>query len=372
MLVSLASPFIMHPMKKSSYVLVGMSGGVDSSIAAYLLKEAGMEVEGVFMKNWQEDDTSTFCSAEKDFADAQAVCDQLQIKLHFANFSDQYWQRVFIYFLEEYARGRTPNPDILCNKEIKFLAFLDYAQKKGATAIATGHYARLKREQNKTFLLKGKDHTKDQSYFLSALNQQQLTHSLFPIGHLNKQEVRALAKKMNFKNHNKKDSTGICFIGERPFKSFLQNYLPAKPGPIQNLDGEELGQHDGLLFYTIGQRQGIKLGGQKNKLELAWYVAEKDIPNNILKVVQGNEHPALFKMNLTTSKIHWINETPTLPFSCFAKTRYRQEDQACIIDHLNEDHYQVSFLHAQRAITPGQQIVFYQEEVCLGSAMIES
>ncbi len=351
-------------------IIVGMSGGVDSSVAAYLLKEAGHRVEGVFMKNWEGDDTETYCSAANDIADAQAVCDLLEIKLHLVNFADQYWQHVFTYFLEAYRAGYTPNPDILCNKEIKFRAFLDYAKQHGADFIATGHYARIERSSQQTRLLKGLDPQKDQSYFLSALTEAQLKHSLFPIGELPKQDVRAIAKKIGLANHAKKDSTGICFIGERKFKTFLNEYLAAQPGRIETLDGDILGQHDGLMFYTIGQRQGLKLGGQKGRIEAAWYVVEKNIKQNILIVAQGNDHPALFKQNLTVRNIHWINDAPHLPMQLMAKTRYRQTDQACEIS-LNQDCYEVKFKQAQRAITPGQAVVFYQDDICLGSGMIE-
>lgn len=361
----------MNTIKTPSSILVGMSGGVDSSVAAYLLKEAGHRVQGVFMKNWEGDDTDTYCNAAEDIKDAQAVCDLLQIPLHTVNFSDQYWERVFSYFLDEYRKGRTPNPDILCNKEIKFFAFLDYAKQRGADFIATGHYARIRRAETQLHLLKGLDPTKDQSYFLCALNQSQLKHSLFPVGELSKQAVRELAKKIGLSNHAKKDSTGICFIGERKFKTFLQQYLPAQPGPILSLEGEELGQHDGLLFYTLGQRQGLHIGGKKGKSELPWYVVKKDIERHILFVTQGSEHPALYQPSLTASNLHWINEAPQLPLACYAKTRYRQADQACVVERMNDTTYLVTFTEPQRAITPGQSVVFYQDEVCLGGGMIE-
>ena len=346
-----------------------MSGGVDSSVSAYLLKQAGYQVEGVFMKNWEDDDS--YCTAVKDLADAQAVCDSLNINLHTVNFTDTYWERVFTYFLTEYRAGRTPNPDIICNKEIKFNAFLNYAKQRGADYIATGHYVRSEQHDENIYLLKGSDTQKDQSYFLYALNQSQLSKSLFPIGNLSKQKVREIAEKIGLKNHAKKDSTGICFIGERKFKTFLSEYLPAQPGQIKTLDGEILGQHDGLMFYTIGQRQGLLIGGKKGKTEAPWYVAEKNISENTLLVVQGDQHPALFKKNLIVKNIHWINRSPSLPTTIFAKTRYRQHDQACTIYNIeNSTELRVEFAQTQRAITPGQSIVFYQDEICLGGGII--
>lgn len=352
------------------HIIVGMSGGVDSSVAAYLLKEAGHRVEGVFMKNWEGDDTDEYCPATEDMADAQAVCDQLDIPLQLVNFADKYWERVFAHFLEEYRAGRTPNPDILCNKEIKFRAFLDYAKQRGADKIATGHYVRTKEMNDQTYLLKGADPQKDQSYFLYALDESQLAQALFPVGELPKTEVRAIAARLGLKNHAKKDSTGICFIGERKFKTFLNDYLPAQPGMIENIDGEVIGKHDGLMFYTIGQRQGLLIGGLKGKAESPWYVTSKDLKRNVLVVVQGDQHPALFKDTLTASSIHWINQAPTLPFTCHAKTRYRQPDQACSIEALDSDSTRITFSEPQRAITPGQSIVFYQEDICLGGGII--
>lgn len=353
------------------HIIVGMSGGVDSSVAAYLLKEAGHHVEGVFMKNWEGDDTETYCPATQDMADAQAVCDRLQIDLHMVNFADKYWERVFAYFLDEYRAGRTPNPDILCNKEIKFKAFLDYAKQRGADKIATGHYARLQQKNQEFYLLKGSDPLKDQSYFLHALNQQQLSQSLFPVGELPKQEVRKIAAKIGLNNHAKKDSTGICFIGERKFKTFLNDYLPAQKGRIETLEGECIGQHDGLMFYTIGQRQGLQIGGKKGRPEAPWYVADKDLKRNVLRVVQGDQHPALFKPSLTCGPIHWINEPPQLPIKLQAKTRYRQADQACTLEQTAEAAYRVVFEQPQRAVTPGQSIVFYHDDICLGGGIIE-
>jgi len=348
-----------------SHIIVGMSGGVDSSVAAYLLKQAGHHVEGIFMKNWQEDDTDTHCPATKDMNDAQAVCDLLHIPLHTVNFADQYWERVFAYFLDEYRAGRTPNPDILCNKEIKFKAFLDYAKQRGADYIATGHYVRKHQTNAGVQLLKGSDPLKDQSYFLYALNEAKLANSLFPIGELPKQQVRAIAQKIGLENHAKKDSTGICFIGERKFKTFLNEYLPAQPGVIETLDGEAIGRHDGLMFYTIGQRQGLQIGGKKGKSESPWYVAHKDVKCNVLIAVQGENHPALFQQTLKTGPLHWINQAPQLPLTVKAKTRYRQPDQVCTITET-----QVEFEQPQRAITPGQSVVFYQDDICLGGGII--
>ncbi|SRR5579883_2288921 len=354
------------------HIVVGLSGGVDSSVSAYLLKKAGHQVEAVFMKNWEGDDTDTYCPAANDLADAQAVCEVLGIELQLVNFADRYWERVFSYFLQEYRAGRTPNPDILCNKEIKFRAFLDYAKQRGADYIATGHYVRTSHDQHGVQLLKGSDPQKDQSYFLYALNQEQLSQSLFPVGDLSKQQVREIAAMLRLKNYAKKDSTGICFIGERKFKTFLSEYLPAQPGMIKTLGGEIIGKHDGLMFYTIGQRQGLHIGGRKDKAELPWYVAAKDITQNVLYVVQGDHHPALFKQDLIAANVHWIHHIPALPFKAAAKTRYRQQDQACVIEKMEEDHYRVTFAEPQRAITPGQSVVFYQDDICLGGGIIEN
>lgn len=359
----------MHNLS-SSHIIVGISGGVDSSVAAYLLKKAGHKVEGIFMKNWEADDSDTFCPAAQDLADAQSAADLLQIPLSLVNFADAYWEKVFALFLDEYRSGRTPNPDILCNKEIKFRAFLDYAKHRGADFIATGHYVRKTQDQSAVRLLKGLDPLKDQSYFLYALDEAQLASSLFPVGDLPKSQVRALAREIGLENHAKKDSTGICFIGERKFKTFLNEYLPAKPGRIETPEGEQIGRHDGLMFYTLGQRQGLLIGGRKDKAESPWYVAAKDLERNVLIVVQGENHPLLFSESLIASKIHWINTPPALPFECMAKTRYRQADQACLVTAIDEHSCSVFFRQPQRALTPGQSIVFYQEDICLGGGII--
>ena len=354
------------------HIIVGMSGGVDSAVSAYLLKKSGHQVEAVFMKNWEGDDTDTYCPATQDMADAQAVCDQLGIELHLVNFADNYWERVFSYFLDEYRAGRTPNPDILCNREIKFKSFLEYAKQRGANLIATGHYARTIQNKSGLQLLKGTDPNKDQSYFLHALSESQLANAVFPVGELPKQSVRAIAAQLGLSNHAKKDSTGICFIGERKFKTFLNDYLPAQPGLIETLDGECIGQHDGLMFYTIGQRQGLQIGGKKGKQDAPWYVADKDMQRNVLIVVQGENHPALFHTSLIASPVHWINKTPALPINVHAKTRYRQPDQGCRIDQLDQHKCLVTFDQPQRAVTPGQSVVFYCDEICLGGGIIES
>jgi tRNA-specific 2-thiouridylase len=357
--------------KQKPYVIVGISGGVDSSVAALRLLEQGYHVEGLFMKNWEQDDDDDYCAAAEDLQDAQQVCDKLGIKLHSVNFADQYWDRVFEHFLQEYSAGRTPNPDILCNKEIKFKAFLDYALQLGADFIATGHYVRKAEINGEYQLLKGLDDNKDQSYFLYTLNQQQLKHSLFPVGDIEKSEVRQLAQQAGFVTHNKKDSTGICFIGERKFSDFLQRFLPAQPGEIRTLDGQVVGQHQGLMYYTLGQRKGLGVGGVKNASEEPWFSVKKDLQNNILYVAQG-EHPSLYHTHLSASQLSWCNQTtPSLPFACMAKVRYRQPDQACTILSIENDQAEIVFTDAQRAITPGQSIVFYQKQVCLGGGVID-
>ncbi len=358
---------------RSKNIIVGMSGGVDSSVAALLLIEQGHQVEGLFMKNWEEDDSEDYCSAETDLADAQSVCDQLNIPLHTVNFSSEYWDQVFEYFLAEYRAGRTPNPDIMCNKEIKFKAFLDYALGMGADFIATGHYARIAHSTNTLKLLKGLDENKDQSYFLYTLQQQQLERSLFPIGELNKPEVRKLAQQAGFDTASKKDSTGICFIGERKFKDFLQRFIPAQAGEIVDDKGTIIGEHQGLMYYTIGQRQGLGIGGLKTASEAPWFVADKDLGHNRLIAVQGHNHPMLLKRHLKASQLHWVSgEQPSAGFKCSAKIRYRQDDQDCRVQIDKDGSVLVSFYEKQRAITAGQSIVFYDGNECLGGGIIDS
>lgn len=361
---------------KNTKVIVGMSGGVDSSVSALLLIQQGFQVEGLFMKNWDEDDNTDYCTAKQDFADAQAVSDKLGITLHSANFAAEYWDNVFEHFLAEYKAGRTPNPDILCNREIKFKVFLDYAEILGADYIATGHYTRRREDdEGHTYLLKGLDNNKDQSYFLHAVGEKEFAKTLFPVGELEKPEVRRLAEEHDLITHNKKDSTGICFIGERRFKDFLEQYLPAQPGKMQTPDGTFIRDHAGLMYYTIGQRQGLGIGGVKGASEEPWFVAEKDLVNNILIVVQG-EHELLYKTHLSASQMHWINgKAPITDGSntlrCQAKTRYRQPDQECLVTVGDDGSITVVFDEKQRAITPGQSVVFYDGEICLGGAVIE-
>lgn len=353
-------------------IVVGLSGGVDSSVAALLLIQQGFSVRGLFMKNWEGDDENDLCSAAQDFEDAKEVCSELNIPLHAANFCGEYWDRVFRYFLDEYRAGRTPNPDVLCNKEIKFKAFLDRALQLGADAIATGHYARVEETGGRFRLLKARDTQKDQSYFLYTLGQAQLAHTLFPLGDLTKAHVRALAEQAGFTNHAKKDSTGICFIGERNFKQFLSRYLPAQPGEIHTAEGELVGAHDGLMYHTLGQRQGLGIGGRRGNSGEPWFVIGKDPVRNILLVAQGHDHPSLYNRTLEAGDLHWVLEVaPTFPLQCQAKTRYRQADQSCRITELEEGRCTVSFDEPQRAVTPGQSVVFYRSEECLGGGVIE-
>lgn len=356
----------------SKKVIVGMSGGVDSSVAAYLLKQQGYRVEGVFMKNWEEDDGSPYCTAIKDLSDAQQACQTLGIPLHTANFSVDYWDNVFTHFLQEYQEGRTPNPDVLCNREIKFKVFVEYAESLGADLVATGHYAKIVATKKSYQLHKGMDRTKDQSYFLYAVNSSVWKKCLFPLGDLSKPEVREIAARKKLANHDKKDSTGICFIGERRFKNFLKTYIASRPGDIETLDGKVVGHHDGLMYYTYGQRKGLGIGGVKCCKEEAWYLVEKDIQRNVLIVAQGENHPALLHNQVGLNNIHWINGTmQTIPFKCTAKIRYRQVDQPC---HLSReaDGYLVTFERAQRAVAPGQSLVLYKDQQCLGGGVITS
>lgn len=353
-------------------VIIGMSGGVDSSVAAWLLKEQGYEVEGLFMKNWEQDDTQDFCPAAQDLADAQAVCNQLRIPLHSINFSAQYWDRVFTHFLNEYEKGRTPNPDVLCNKEIKFNAFLNHALSLGADFIATGHYAKNKIEGDIGYLYKAKDREKDQTYFLHAVGPHALAKTLFPVGEYTKPQIREFAKELGLITQAKKDSTGICFIGEKRFKTFLNEFILAKPGEIKNTQGSLLGRHDGLMFYTLGQRQGLGVGGMQNSSDEPWYVVDKEVDTNTLVVAQGAQHPRLYAQGLICGPIHWlIDIKDNLPLTCYAKTRYRQEDQACMISPSDNNKHYVMFSSPQRAVTPGQYVVFYDKNQCLGGATIE-
>jgi len=353
-------------------IIVGMSGGVDSSVSAALLQQQyPNDVAGLFMKNWEEDDTSETCTADEDVKDAQAVCDRLGIKLHRRNFAAEYWDYVFSEFLEEYQKGRTPNPDILCNREIKFKTFLDHADDLGAEFIATGHYVR-KTEHNGQFqLLKGVDTNKDQSYFLYAIQQHQLARSLFPVGELEKPEVRDRAEELGLSVHDKKDSTGICFIGEKRFQNFLSQYLKPNPGEIVTPEGTVVGKHNGLMYYTIGQRQGLGIGGVKDALSEPWFAIAKKHDNNQLIVGQSNHNSLIMGHQLSADQMNWISgQAPDFPLTCQAKIRYRQPDQACQVTLDDSGQLLVHFEQPQRAITPGQSVVFYQDEVCLGGAVI--
>jgi len=355
-------------------VIVGMSGGVDSSVSAYLLLQQGYQVEGLFMKNWEEDDTDEYCAAAEDLKDAQAVCDKLGIELHTVNFAAEYWDNVFEYFLAEYKAGRTPNPDIMCNKEIKFKAFLQFAaQALKADYIATGHYVRRAENNGKFELLRGLDDNKDQSYFLYALSHEHIAQTLFPVGELEKPEVRRIAEEQNLITHNKKDSTGICFIGERKFKDFLQKYLPAQPGKIEDTDGDVVGEHQGLMYHTLGQRKGLMIGGMKEGSGEPWYVVDKDMDRNVLIVGQGKNHPRLFSNGLMANQLDWLDRVgPKGTKRCTVKTRYRQTDLPCTLLVSEDGYARVLFDEPQSSVTPGQSAVFYDGEVCLGGGIIDS
>lgn len=358
----------------SKKVIVGMSGGVDSSVSAYLLLQQGYQVEGLFMKNWEEDDNDEYCAAAEDLKDAQAVADKLGIELHTINFAAEYWDNVFEYFLEEYKAGRTPNPDIMCNKEIKFKAFLEFAAEDlGADYIATGHYVRRREHDGKWQMLRGLDGNKDQSYFLYTLGEEHVAKTLFPVGDIEKPLVRKIAEEQDLITHDKKDSTGICFIGERKFKDFLARYLPAQPGIIETAEGEEIGTHEGLMYHTLGQRKGLHIGGLADYGDDPWYVVDKDVARNVLIVGQGADHPRLYSNGLVAKQLHWVVRTPiTETTRAVVKTRYRQSDIPCTITPLDNDTIEVVFDEPQKAVTPGQSAVFYRDEVCLGGGIIES
>ena len=347
-------------------IVIGMSGGVDSSVAAWSLLEEGHKVTGLFMKNWEEDDDDAYCAAAVDLDYAEQVCQKLNIPLRTVNFAHEYWENVFTIFLAEYRAGRTPNPDVLCNREIKFKEFLHHADRLGGARIATGHYARIGSSQTGLTLLKGLDPAKDQSYFLHTLGQYELARTLFPLGGMTKSQVRRQARALGLPNATRKDSTGICFIGERRFKDFLGRYLPACPGPIKTLDDQVVGEHDGLWYFTLGQRHGLDIGGPGE----AWYVAAKEMEANVLRVVQGHDHPALMSNTAEAIDLHWIEEVPDVSFRCTAKTRYRQPDQPCTVSSIEPDRIMVEFDHSQRAVTPGQSLVLYQNQTLIGGGAI--
>jgi tRNA-specific 2-thiouridylase len=352
-------------------VVVGMSGGVDSAVAALLLKRAGHDVLALFMKNWEDDDDDEHCSTREDLVDAVSAAERIGVEIEAVNFAAEYRDRVFASFLAEYQAGRTPNPDVLCNAEIKFKAFLDYAMALGAEKIATGHYARVEERDGEFVLLKGVDPAKDQSYFLHRLTQSQLARSLFPVGHLAKGEVRRIAREAGLPNHAKRDSTGICFIGERPFREFLSRYIPRDPGPMVTPEGERVGEHQGLMFYTIGQRQGLGIGGRRDAAGTPWYVAGKDLASNTLTVVQGHDHPMLMRETLVAQDPSWVSGfAPTAADAFAAKTRYRQADAACALRTASDAGFELSFGAPQWAVTPGQSAVLYRGDVCLGGGII--
>jgi tRNA-specific 2-thiouridylase len=354
------------------HIVMAMSGGVDSSVAAMLLKRAGFRLSAIFMKNWNEPTADGHCEWEDDVSDVLSVCENLDIQVNTIDLSQAYWDGVFEEFIGEYRRGRTPNPDVLCNREVKFKAFVEHAKSIGGDLIATGHYARSRAVGNVNELLKGTDRNKDQSYFLYAISQKALAHSVFPLGSLDKATVRRMASSAGLITHAKKDSTGICFIGERRFRSFLSNYLPAQPGNIRSLDGRILGQHEGAAFYTLGQREGLGIGGVRGAQEGPWFVVAKDVANNELIAAQGHEHPLLMCTHLIADNLTWVsNSAPIAPFQCSAKTRYRQTDQECVITAIDSDTLEVEFTRPQRAVTPGQSVVFYVGDRCLGGGIID-
>ncbi len=362
-------------MARRKRVVVGLSGGVDSAVAAWALKAKGFEVIGVFMKNWEDDDTDDYCTSREDLVDAAAVADVLGIELEAVNFAAEYRERVFAHFLREYEAGRTPNPDVLCNSEIKFSAFLDYALALSADHIATGHYARVRPaagDPGRVELLKAADAGKDQSYFLHRLSQRQLAPVLFPLGDMHKRDVRAIAKREGIPTYAKKDSTGICFIGERPFRDFLARYLPRTPGPVVTPDGALVGRHQGIAYYTLGQRQGLGIGGTRDGTDAPWFVAAKDLKHNALVAVQGHEHPLLYRRSVDAIDMHWISgRAPALPLRAGAKTRYRMPDAACTLATM-DDGVVAAFEAPQWAPTPGQYLVVYDGDVCLGGGVIAS
>jgi tRNA-specific 2-thiouridylase len=354
-------------------IMVALSGGVDSAVSALLLQQQGMDIAGMFMKNWEEDDRHGECSAAEDVEDAGAIAESLGIILHTRNFALEYWDNVFEEFLDEYRAGRTPNPDILCNREIKFKTFLEHAEALGADKIATGHYVRTDSVNGKSRLLRGLDHNKDQSYFLYAVGHSQLAKTLFPVGELDKPEVRDLAEQAGFAVFDKKDSTGICFIGERNFTAFLGEYLSAEPGDIQTPDGQVIGRHQGLMFHTLGQRQGLGIGGVKGFPDAPWYVLHKDMDSNVLYAAQGHQHPWLLSTELEARQLAWVSgEAPAKGSTLTAKIRYRQQDQAVTVEAIDSDHMLLKFDQAQRAVTPGQSVVLYDGDVCLGGGVIET
>ncbi len=364
---------VLHQNPAGRRVILGLSGGVDSAVAALLLKEQGADVQALHMTNWEDDDG--YCTAADDLQDARLVCEQLGIPLHHVNFSAAYRDRVFHHFLDEYRLGRTPNPDVLCNREIKFGVFRDYAHRLGGTLLATGHYARVRQPNNEAQLFKAADRNKDQSYFLHAVSSAALGETLFPLGDLQKPQVRQIARDHGLATSDKKDSTGICFIGERPFREFLATYLPANPGPVKTLAGQTIAEHSGLMYYTLGQRQGLGIGGLRDAGDDPWYVVDKDLETNTLLVVQG-DHPCMYSSEIEVSQISWIGAVPAeiqagKVFTCNAKVRYRQDDQACRIFPTGDDRFAVTFESPQRSIAPGQYAVFYEGDRCLGGGVID-